>query len=69
LTETRVIEMAREGAAVRVLVLQHIACESPGIYEDALRERSAIIHRVQLDESEPLLKCQGLTPLLQWVAE
>ena len=26
---------------VRVLVLQHIACEPPGVYEDVLRERGA----------------------------
>lgn len=37
-----------------VLVLQHIACEPPGIYEDVLRERGAAIHRVELDEGEPL---------------
>jgi GMP synthase-like glutamine amidotransferase len=39
---------------VRVLVLQHIACEPPGVYEDVLRERGAQIHRVELDEGEPL---------------
>jgi GMP synthase-like glutamine amidotransferase len=39
---------------VRVLVLQHIACEPPGAYEDVLRERGATIHRVELDEGEPL---------------
>ncbi len=39
---------------MRVLVLQHIACEPPGAYEDVLRERGATIHRVELDESEPL---------------
>jgi len=39
---------------VRVLVLQHIACEPPGVYEDVLRERGAHIHRVELDEGEPL---------------
>jgi GMP synthase-like glutamine amidotransferase len=37
-----------------VLVLQHIACEPPGIYEDVLRERGAAIERVELDEGEPL---------------
>jgi len=40
---------------VRVLVLQHIACEPPGAYEDVLRERGATIHRVELDEGEALL--------------
>jgi GMP synthase-like glutamine amidotransferase len=39
---------------MRVLVLQHIACEPPGVYEDVLRERGAAIHRVELDEGEPL---------------
>jgi GMP synthase-like glutamine amidotransferase len=37
-----------------VLVLQHIACEPPGEFEDVLRERRARIHRVELDEGEPL---------------
>jgi GMP synthase (glutamine-hydrolysing) len=39
---------------VEVLVLQHIACEPPGVYEDVLRERGATIHRVELDEGDPL---------------
>ncbi len=39
---------------MRVLVLQHIACEPPGVYEDVLRERGATLHRVELDEGEPL---------------
>jgi GMP synthase-like glutamine amidotransferase len=39
---------------VNVLVLQHIACEPPGVYEDVMRERSAAIHRVELDEGESL---------------
>ena len=39
---------------MNVLVLQHIACEPPGAYEDVLRERGATIHRVELDEGEPL---------------
>ena len=39
---------------MRVLVLQHIACEPPGEYEDVLRERGAQILRVELDEGEPL---------------
>jgi GMP synthase-like glutamine amidotransferase len=39
---------------VNVLVLQHIACEPPGAYEDVLRERGAALHRVELDEGEPL---------------
>jgi GMP synthase (glutamine-hydrolysing) len=39
---------------VDVLVLQHIACEPPGVYEDVLNERGATIHRVELDEGDPL---------------
>ena len=37
-----------------VLVLQHIACEPPGVYEDVLRERVARITRVELDEGQPI---------------
>ena len=40
--------------APHVLVLQHIACEPPGVYEDVLRERGVRLHRVELDEGEPL---------------
>ena len=39
---------------MRVLVLQHIACEPPGVYEDVLRELGAEIVRVELDEGEAL---------------
>ena len=39
---------------MRVLVLQHIACEPPGVFEDVLRDRGADLHRVELDEGEPL---------------
>lgn len=39
---------------MNVLVLQHIACEPPGVYEDVLIEGGATIHRVELDEGEPL---------------
>jgi GMP synthase (glutamine-hydrolysing) len=41
-------------ADVKALVLQHIACEPPGVFEDVLRERDAELHRVELDEGEPL---------------
>ena len=44
---------------MRVLVLQHIACEPPGVYEDVLRERSASIQRVELDEGQPLPDWRG----------
>jgi GMP synthase (glutamine-hydrolysing) len=39
---------------VKILVLQHIACEPPGVYEDVLLEAGATIHRVELDEGEAL---------------
>jgi GMP synthase-like glutamine amidotransferase len=39
---------------MRALVLQHIACEPPGVFEEVLRERDAELHRVELDEGEPL---------------
>jgi GMP synthase-like glutamine amidotransferase len=39
---------------VDVLVLQHIACEPPGVYEDVLQERAARIRRVELDEGQTI---------------
>jgi GMP synthase (glutamine-hydrolysing) len=39
---------------VDVLVLQHIACEPPGVYEDVLNEHGATIHRIELDEGDSL---------------
>ena len=39
---------------MRVLVLQHIACEPPGVFEDVLAERAHELVRVELDEGEPL---------------
>jgi hypothetical protein len=39
---------------VRVLVLQHIACEPPGAYEDVLLDRGALLTRVELDDGEAL---------------
>ncbi|MDX6591162.1 MAG: hypothetical protein QOJ13_358 [Gaiellales bacterium] len=39
---------------MEALVLQHIACEPPGVFEDVLLERGARIHRVELDEGEAL---------------
>ncbi|MGC1358477.1 MAG: type 1 glutamine amidotransferase [Xanthobacteraceae bacterium] len=49
---------------MHVLVLQHIACEPPGVYEDVLRERGAMIHRVELDEGEHLPKWQGFDAII-----
>jgi GMP synthase (glutamine-hydrolysing) len=39
---------------IDVLVLQHIACEPPGIFEDVLHERGVQLTRVELDEGDPL---------------
>jgi GMP synthase (glutamine-hydrolysing) len=39
---------------METLVLQHIACEPPGVYEDALSDRDATIYRVELDEGDRL---------------
>jgi GMP synthase (glutamine-hydrolysing) len=39
---------------MRVLVLQHIACEPPGVYEDVLRARGALVDRRELDEGDRL---------------
>ncbi len=53
----------------QVLVLQHIACEPPGEFEDVLRERGASIHRVELDEGEPLPEdWRGSTRSSPWAA-
>ena len=38
----------------RLLVLQHIACEPPGVYEDELLERGGDLARVMVDQSQPL---------------
>ena len=40
--------------APRLLVLQHIACEPPGAYEDELRARGGSLQRVMVDRGEPL---------------
>ena len=49
---------------MRVLVLQHIACEPPGVYEDVLLERGASIHRVELDEGESLPARRGFDAIV-----
>ncbi|HET6172926.1 MAG TPA: hypothetical protein VFD90_09985 [Gaiellales bacterium] len=46
---------------MRVLVLQHIACEPPGVFEDVLLERAHELVRVELDDGEAL-------PAGQWDA-
>lgn len=37
-----------------VLVLQHIACEPPGVYEDVLREQDAALTRIEVDAGDEL---------------
>jgi len=49
---------------MRTLVLQHIACEPPGVFEDVLRERGAALHRVELDEGEPLPDWRGFDAIV-----
>ncbi len=49
---------------MRALVLQHIACEPPGVFEDVLRERGAELHRVELDEGEPLPDWRGFDAIV-----
>jgi len=39
---------------MNILVLQHIACEPPGIYEDLLVEQGASIRRVEIDAGQQL---------------
>jgi GMP synthase-like glutamine amidotransferase len=39
---------------VRVLVLQHIACEHPGVFSEVMRERGAEAVPVEVDEGERL---------------
>jgi len=47
-----------------VLVLQHVACEPPGEFEDVLLERGGRIHRVELDEGEPLPDWNGFDAIV-----
>lgn len=49
---------------MRTLVLQHIACEPPGVFEDVLLERGAELHRVELDEGDPLPDWRGFDAIV-----
>ncbi|MBA3562176.1 MAG: type 1 glutamine amidotransferase [Actinobacteria bacterium] len=49
---------------MRALVLQHIACEPPGVFEDVLRERGTELCRVELDEGEPLPDWRGFDAIV-----
>ena len=44
---------------MKILILQHIACEPPGVYEDILVERGAAIRRVELDAAQQLPDWRG----------
>jgi GMP synthase-like glutamine amidotransferase len=48
-----------DGAAGRLLVLQHAECEPPGAYEDELRERGIAFDRVLVPESGGLPDWRG----------
>ncbi|HUB03992.1 MAG TPA: type 1 glutamine amidotransferase [Solirubrobacteraceae bacterium] len=47
------------GPGPNLLVLQHIACEPPGAYEDELRARGGGFRRVMVDQGEPLPDWRG----------
>jgi len=47
-----------------VLVLQHIACEPPGAFEDVLVAAGADIHRVELDEGDALPPWQDFVAIV-----
>jgi hypothetical protein len=49
-----------------VLVLQHIACEPPGVFEDVLDERGIEVRRVELDEGELSRTGVSSTPSSRW---
>ena len=49
---------------MRALVLQHIACEPPGVYEDVLRERDASVRRVEVDAGEPVPDWRGFDAIV-----
>jgi GMP synthase (glutamine-hydrolysing) len=44
---------------VRCVVLQHVGCEPPGVYEDVLVARGGVVDRVELDEGDPLPPLDG----------
>jgi GMP synthase (glutamine-hydrolysing) len=52
------------GRAVRVLVLQHIACEHPGVFSEVMRERGAEAVAVELDRGEALPDWRGFDAVL-----
>ena len=49
---------------MRALVLQHIACEPPGVFEDVLDERGVELHRVELDDGDALPDWRGFDAIV-----
>jgi GMP synthase-like glutamine amidotransferase len=49
---------------VKILILQHIACEPAGIYEDILAEKGASIHRVEIDAGQQLPDWRGVDAIV-----
>lgn len=49
---------------MRVLVLQHVACEHPGVLRDFMREDGIGIHTVELDEGESIPALHDFDALL-----
>jgi GMP synthase (glutamine-hydrolysing) len=47
-----------------LLVLQHIACEPPAAYEDELVAWGLSLHRVEVDEGEPLPDWRGFAGII-----
>ena len=49
---------------MKILILQHIACEPAGIYEDILAEKGASIHRVEIDAGQQLPDWRGVDAIV-----
>jgi GMP synthase-like glutamine amidotransferase len=49
---------------MRVLVLQHIACEHPGVFSEVMRERGDEVVAIEVDEGEPLPDWRDFDALL-----
>jgi GMP synthase (glutamine-hydrolysing) len=51
--------MSESGLAQDVLVLQHVACERPGLIADAVRRRGLNVRTVRIDAGEPVPSTLG----------
>jgi len=56
--------LSQRGQPLNILILQHIACEPAGIYEDILVEKGAQIHRVEIDAGQQLPDWRGVDAIL-----